>query len=217
MLLKVVYFRQSGISMSFTRVNLQSTRERDREIYKSAEQFRPMGRVRVFFSALVLLFGAFMYYIAMHYIPVLAKPHGTVRIATESQILPSGTSEFEIGEASTLEKLMGPYYKLFSLDRSYMRAGESIKIKYEIPETATVNLDIVQCRRLWVIEIFHCGVVSQFNTQKDSPRGMATYALGQPGFYHFRHEVLGLSDGETYRLVWERVKDNPRKTQAMVK
>jgi hypothetical protein len=86
-----------------------------------------------------------------------------------------------------------------------MKAGESIQIKYEIPKGATVQLDIVQCNRIWVVEIFNCDIVNQFSSTKTNHRGIATYALGDSGFYHFRHRVDGLGETGKYRLIWERL------------
>ena len=192
--------------MSFSRINLHSSREHDRMIYSAALERKPMGLLRVFFTALVILFSALMYYVTMHYVPALANPRKVLRLATETATLPPGVNDFELDDPSAFENLMGPYYGLFAMDRSYMRAGESIKIKYEIPEGATVQLDIVQCRRIWVIEIFNCDVVSQFSATKTTRRGIATYALGDSGFYHFRHRVDGLEDKDSYRLFWERLK-----------
>jgi len=191
--------------MSFSRVQLQSNRDQFRLDYAVADSRKPMGFLRIISSAVVILFSVFMYYIAMHYIPALANPRKILRLATESSTLPPASNAGDFKEASTLEKLMGPYFKPFVMDRAYMRAGESIKIRYQIPEGTTVRLDIVQCRRIWAIEIFHCDIVSQFTVEKQNPRGISTYALGSPGFYHFRHRIEGLEETETYRLVWERI------------
>lgn len=145
-----------------------------------------------------------MYYVAMHYVPALANPRQILKLATESQTLPPSEVDFKFEDQSALEKIMGPYYNLFALDRAYMRAGESIAIKYDLPQNATAHLDIVQCRRFWVIEIFNCKVVSQFGTSKTAGQGIATFALKDPGFYHFRHRVDGLDETQSYRLIWER-------------
>jgi hypothetical protein len=191
--------------MSFSRVQIQSSRANDRATYNAAIERRPMGLPRVFFTALVLLFGMLMYYVAMHYVPALSNPRKVLRLATETATIPTGPNTFEFKEPSALETLMGPYYNLFILDRAYMKAGESIQIKYEIPKGATVQLDIVQCNRIWVVEIFNCDIVNQFSSTKTNHRGIATYALGDSGFYHFRHRVDGLGETGKYRLIWERL------------
>lgn len=192
--------------MSFTRVKLQSRREHDRLIYNQQAPGKTIGLPRVFLTAATLLFAAFMYYVAMHYVPALASPRQIFRLATETETIPKGESEFDIAPASTFEKLMGPYYKLFALDRTYMRRGETIKIKFDIPRTSTVDLHILQCKRFWVVEIFKCTPINQFSSQKGPGRGIATFKLGDEGFYHFRHQVNGLNETDKYRLVWERVK-----------
>ncbi len=201
--------------MSFSRVQLKSSREHDRQAYHPQPQRERLGLPRVVFSAISLLFAASMYYVAMHYIPALASPSKTIRFATETETIPKGITEFDIKPPSAFEKLLGPYFKLFALDRAYMRSGETIQIKFDIPQTTTVDLDIVQCRRIWVIEIFNCKVISQFTSQKGPGRGIATFTLGDDGFYHFRHRVNGLAPTDTYRLVWERVRSKTA-DQAMV-
>lgn len=196
--------------MSFSRVQIQSCRSRDRAIYSAAAERKPMGLTRVFFTALVILFGALMYYVAMHYLPALSNPRKVLRLATETATLPTGSDEFTFKEPSAFETLMGPYYSLFAMDRSYMRAGESVQIKYEIPEGSTVQLDIVQCARVWVVEIFDCDIVNQFSVTKTARRGISTYALGDSGFYHFRHRIDGLKEADNYRLTWKRVDRGPQ-------
>jgi len=203
--------------MSFSRVQLQSRLAHDRVIYDAAAERKPMGLTRGIFTSIVILFGAFMYYIAMHYVPALANPGKVVRFANQGGTLPPGVNEFEFEDPSALEQLLRPYFKLFVLDRSYMRAGEAIEIRYEIPEGTTVDLDIVQCRRIWVVEIFKCDIVNQFTVTKKTRRGIATYALGNHGFYHFRHRVNGLKAEDHYRLVWERVATKPQSGTEMAK
>jgi len=102
--------------------------------------------------------------------------------------------------------LLGPYYNsLFARDRSYMRSGEEIQIKYDVPLTATLQLDIVQCERFLVVEIFNCTVLTDLKIEKKPGRGIATFKLGSEGFYHFRHKVVGLTETDTYRIIWERI------------
>ena len=94
--------------MSFSRVQIQSSRNRDRAIYSDAIERKPMGLTRVFFTAIVILFGTLMYYVAMHYVPALSNPRKVLRLATETATLPTGANEFEFGEPSKFETLMGP-------------------------------------------------------------------------------------------------------------
>lgn len=193
--------------MSFSRLKLQSHRDVDQQTFNPDKP--PMSLPRVFFTALSLLFAVFMYYIAMHYVPALAGPSKTIRFADDFITAPSNLDEFEFEELSSFKKSLGSYSGLFGIDRNYMRSGESIKIKYEIPEGTTVHLDIIQCRRVLVIEVFKCDPVNKFSTQKNISRGITVYDLSGRGFYHFRHRVEGLEETDSYRLVWERVIKKP--------
>ena len=194
--------------MSLARVSLRSNREHDQKTYGTDIKGRPMGVTRVLSTILIILLLAFLYYIATHYIPALANPRKAVRLATETSTAPFDPNEFDFEDPSFFEKLLGSHYSHFALTRSYMGDNETIRVKYELPEGATVKLEIVQCSRFWAVEIFNCNAINQFTTKNKSGRGIANYALGDSGFYHFRHTVYGLNEADGYRLIWDRVAPN---------
>ncbi len=163
-----------------------------------------IGYARAVFTACSILIGAVMYYIALHYVPALSNPRDVLKFATESKSLPPKQAEFDFEESRPMGNRLNVFYKLFTLDRAYMRAGETIEIRYDLPEQTTVNLDILQCRRVWAIEIFKCTPLNQFGTKKGPGRGMAEFKLDTGGFYHFRHEVSNLKAGDSYHLLWQR-------------
>lgn len=190
--------------VALTRLQLKSNRSSSGHFHNAQTSRSKMGYRRAIFSALSILFGTFMYYIMLHYVPALANPRKILKFKTETQSFPPQSATFDIPEASIFEKVLGPYYGLFTLDRAYMRSGETIRIKYDLPQTATAQLDIVQCQRIWAVEIFNCKVISQFGTQKGPGKGIATFKLDYDGFYHFRHKIDGVNEGDVYRLLWER-------------
>jgi len=90
------------------------------------------------------------------------------------------------------------------MDRAYMKAGQQVYIKYDLPDGAHVDLEIVQCSQAWVIEIFNCKIVGKFNSQTKRRNGIESYTLDQTGFYHFRATSSNIPKGEAYRIVWKR-------------
>jgi len=167
----------------------------------SLRQRKQMGLLRTIFSGLSLLFGAGMIYVAMHYIPAFVQPKQVLKFASGDSV---AMKTYDFDRKSKIHELFGPYVKLFHMDRAYMKPGQSIDIKYDLPKGAYAKLDIVQCRRAWVKEVFSCDVVSQYSTKTKRQSGVESFALKQGGFYHFRQQAIGVPEGEPYRIVWER-------------
>lgn len=167
----------------------------------SIRQRKKMGLTRTIFSSMSLLLGGGMIYVSMHYIPAFVQPKQILKFATGDS---AALQTYDFDRKSKLHSAFGPYIKLFHLDRAYMKPGQSIDIKYDLPKGAYANLDIVQCRRAWVLEIFKCDVVGRFNTKTKRKSGIESFALKQGGFYYFKHEAINIPGGEPYRIVWER-------------
>lgn len=165
------------------------------------ENRRKLGLTRTIFSGVSLLMGASMFYVAMHYIPAFVNPKKVLQIASGDST-PTQTFDFE--EQSKMRKVFGSYADLFHLNRAYMKPGQSISFKYDLPEGAHARLDIVQCSRAWVLEIFKCNVVGQYNSQTKRQRGIESFELKQGGFYHFNQKLVGIPVGENYSIAWER-------------
>ena len=164
-------------------------------------QRQQMGMLRSIFSAMSLLFGGFMVYIALHYIPAFVRPAKVLKIATGDH---PATSTYDYDRNSKFHDIVGPYVKMFHLDRTYMQAGQSINIKYDLPTGAHADLEIIQCKRAWVVEIFNCRVIGKFATRTRNQSGIESFALEQAGFYHLRQNVVGVRDSEPYRITWQR-------------
>jgi len=164
-------------------------------------QRKQMGYLRSIFTALSLLFGGFMVYVALHYIPAFVQPKAVLKFATGDSAA-SKTYDFE--RHSTFHKIFGPYVKIFQIDRAYMQSGQAIQIKYDLPKGASAKLDIIQCQRAWIVEIFNCKIINTHTTRTNLRSGIESFSLKQGGFYHFRQDVINVPEGEEYRIVWER-------------
>lgn len=164
-------------------------------------QRKQMGFIRAILSSASLLFGATMIFVGLHYIPAFVQPKQVLKFATGDS---AAMKTYDFDRKSTVHKIFGPYIKLFHLDRAYMKPGQTIMIKYDLPTGAYANLDIVQCQRAWVVEVFDCKVVSTFSTRTKRRSGVESFALNHGGFYLFKQNVVGVPEGEPYRIVWER-------------
>ena len=167
----------------------------------SLRQRKKMGLLRTIFSGISLLFGGSMIYVAMHYIPAFVQPKEILKFASGDS---AAMKTYDFDRKSKIHELFGPYIKLFHMDRAYMKPGQSIDIIYDLPKGAYAKLDIVQCRRAWVIEVFKCDVVSRFNSKTKRQSGVESFALKQGGFYYFKHEAVGIPADEPYRIIWQR-------------
>jgi len=152
-------------------------------------QRKQLGLLRSLFSGLALLFGGGMIYVAMHYIPAFVQPKQILKFASGDS---AAHKTYDFDRKSKAHDIFGPYIKLFPLDRAYMKPGQTIMIKYDLPEGAYANLEITQCRRAWVVEVFDCEVVSSFKARTKRRSGVESYALKQGGFYHFKQAVVGV-------------------------
>ena len=162
---------------------------------------KKIGLSRSIFSGLSLLFGGFMVYVSLHYIPAFIQPKQVLQFASGDS---AALNTYDFDRNSKFHNLFGPYLKLFHLDRAYMKAGQQIDVKYDLPEGAYAKLEIFQCRQAWVVEIFKCDVIGQFQSTTKRRSGVQSFALSQNGFYHFKQEVMDVLEGEPYRILWER-------------
>ena len=166
---------------------------------KTKSKKNPLGFLRTLFSGVSLAIGGMMCYVALHYIPAYMQPQKVLSMSH------ADTAASRLKDRNPLEKLVAPYWDAFKSKRTYLRGGQIIQAQYVLPEGASLDLHIRQCRRLWVIEVFHCQVLSVETLQiTDDTLGTQAFRFKDTGFYHFQ-EVVTLPAGETdYRVVWSR-------------
>lgn len=191
--------------MSFTRASysqelLLAERQAATERLRALEAEKPkMSLLRLLGTAASISLGLAVCFSGLHYIPTLLKP---------TQIVDTVSSP---GERSLLDidrnriKDVGIYAQSFLLRRTYLRAGQGLSVHYNLPENTTLDLTIKQCRRMFVIEVFRCDIVTEKTVRVEGrTNGSRTLRFSQPGFYHF-DETLTLADpDDKYRLVWVR-------------
>lgn len=190
--------------MSFTRASY-SRQSSNHERFTASESAHGthnperMGAGRTLGSALSIILGMTLCYAGLHYIPTLLRPSQVV----DSLISPSEKSALEM-DRNRVQRF-GIYAQSFLLRRTYLRAGQGLTVHYTLPEGATLDLHIQQCRRMYIAEVFHCTPVSQQSVRiENKTEGRRTLKFSEPGFYHFDETVsLKEPDGK-FRLIWVR-------------
>jgi hypothetical protein len=159
----------------------------------------PMGPKRTFGSALSIILGLTLCYAGLHYIPTLLRPSQVI----DTIVSPSKRSVLDI-DRNRFQRF-GIYAQSFLLRRTYLRAGQGITVHYSIPEGASLDLHIKQCRRMFIGEVFHCTPVSQQTVRIENKlEGKRTLQFAEPGFYHFKETVNLNTPDEPFKLIWVR-------------
>ncbi|MGJ8561155.1 MAG: hypothetical protein ACSHX3_13045 [Litorimonas sp.] len=159
----------------------------------------PLGPWRTLGSAVSIILGITLCYAGLHYIPTLLRPSQVI----DSFVSPSQKSILDI-DRNRFQRF-GVYAQSFLLRRTYLRAGQGIEVHYSIPEGASLDLHIKQCRRMFIGEVFHCIPVSQQTVRiENKTHGTRALKFAEPGFYHFDETVNLKSPDQPFKLVWVR-------------
>ncbi len=161
---------------------------------------KSMGPARTVFTAISLIMGGAMFYVSLHYLPALVQPQKILGLSG----ITLDESAVRLHNRNALQRLFAPYLDAFDMQRTYLRSGQTIQAQYVLPEGSQLDLHIQQCRRFWLVEIFHCQTISQDYTQVTDRIGTQAFTFQDSGFYHFQDKVT-LPEGEThYRVIWSR-------------
>ena len=160
-----------------------------------------LGLARTVSSGLSISLGGMMCYIALHYIPAFVQPQKILSATTID------TSVKRLENKGPIRKIFGPYIDAFSMQRTYLRPNQKIEAQFILPEGAKLNLNIQQCQRILVLEIFNCRVISQKNlTVTKETLGYRAFQFENDGFYHFSHKVTLPKDSpKDYTVLWSRL------------
>lgn len=167
----------------------------------AVRQRKQMGYLRSIFSGLSLLFGGLMIYVGFHYIPAFVNPSDVIKLADSKTI---NSAKPALKRESIFGNIIGPYVDMFTLDRAYIQGGQSVEVRYNLPQGANMDVTIRQCRRLWIVEIFQCQIISEKVIKIDGTRGSHAFTLPSAGFYHFNERVMLPHANDPYRVIWSR-------------
>jgi len=160
-----------------------------------------MGIGRAILSGLSLSFGGMMCYVSLHYFPAYVQTH---KILSSPSI---DTSAARLKNKGPIRKVIGPYIDMFSMQRTYLRSGQEIQAQFVLPEGAKLELEIQQCRRKVIFEIFQCDVISRKDSiVTNETNGAASFQFRDNGFYHFNHKVTFAKETPAnHQVVWVRL------------
>jgi len=194
-----------GIKMKKRRATSQGSYhnvvEQSHSFHRRSTKKESIGIGRAIFSGLSLSLGGLMCYVSLHYLPAFVQ---TQKILGSNAI---DTSTARLQNKGPIRKVLGPYIDAFSMQRTYLRPGQEIEAQFILPEGATLDLEIEQCRRVIAIEIFKCDVISRKNVSvTKATLGDKSFQFANGGFYHFSHKVtLANGSSNDYTVVWTRL------------
>ena len=153
-------------------------------------------------SAISIVVGLFTMYTSMHYLTAFFSPQ-QVLWSSDSN---SAANQMENGSIGFIDKIVDS----FTRDQAYFRNGKRLAAHYVIPEGKSVELTIVRCQPVLIVEVFKCtpGDV-QTITLNTNRTGVETYRLNHGGFYVYQSRLLDkngatATDKSGYRVVWRR-------------
>lgn len=184
---------------SFSEQSVQTDLKNSAHAAYSRKAGEPMGSPRTLGTVISILLGLTLCYAGLHYVPTLLKPAAVV----DSVVSPAQGSQLDMDRDRV--KRVGAYAQNFFLRRTYLRAGQGLQVNYDLPVGTELELQIRQCRRLFIIEVFHCHLVSEETiTISNRTEGRRGLRFPEAGFYHFSETVRTPIPGEPYQVIWSR-------------
>jgi len=167
---------------------------------RTSSKKKKMGFFRTIGTATSLLLGGSMFYVALHYIPAYL---GLQKVVTLSELDNSATRLTKDNQVSLLSAYIDP----FRLNRTYVRAGQSLQVQYALPTDAELEIYINRCRPAFIVEIFNCDVINRETAiVKNDKVGTQRFKFKDSGFYSFNETVIQKNNmREKYRVVWSRI------------
>lgn len=190
--------------MSFTRASYSRQSSHYERLTALETRHGAVNRQRLGFrrtlgSAVSIIIGLTLCYAGLHYVPTLLRPSQVI----DTVASPSKKSMLDI-DRNRMQQF-GVYAESFLLRRTYLRAEQGITVHYSLPEGATLDLRVKQCRRMFIGEVFHCTPVSQQTVRiENNTKGKRTLKFVEPGFYHFDETVNLLGPDQPFELIWVR-------------
>lgn len=171
---------------------------------KRERTFRRMYlTVFVFFPALLLV------YTSLFYAGAFVDPGKVIGISHAQR---AATAKSNVGKLR-IEKqypVISPLFNAFSVNKVYLRQGQSIQLSYALPNGTELRAKIKQCKSFPILEVFKCQFVSEQEKRiRNGSQGVLEFTAASAGFYYFDDEVIKrpsitLKPNHDYTIVWQR-------------
>lgn len=137
-------------------------------------------------------------YMAINYVPAFFDT------AQFSNIVNHDRSASRLKSQQSADRVSKTFFKVTTLRQAYLRAGQTVQAQYYLPQGAQLDLEITQCKRTPVIEVFSCTPIKRETVRvAGNQNGTRQFMMDTPGFYKFSHVVTG-ADGEYQNVFWKR-------------
>lgn len=189
--------------MAFKRVSLNDdtvSKSFRNQIVAAAtyEPARSVSNSRLLGSGLSILFGLFILYTSVFYVPAFVNM-GALGLATPATEQP---------QADTKKHLLSGYTDMFKIRRGYIRAGQSLHVDYALSPGQNLMLNIQKCSAPVILEVFYCSnIQGQEIKVTGDARGSRSFVMREPGFYYFDEVVTngnGSISEDPFFIMWSR-------------
>ncbi|MGB3455108.1 MAG: hypothetical protein WBG08_06475 [Litorimonas sp.] len=128
----------------------------------------------------------------LHYVPAAFHPD---RLLARIDPIILGSS------GSGPDAILPDIWSRIQLRGGYVRKGETLLVRHELPAGSDLDLIVMRCRTVRV-PLTPCDAVAQESLNIRSRRGLTRVVIGTPGFYSFRSRTRA---EESY-VIWRRAK-----------
>lgn len=97
-----------------------------------------------------------------------------------------------------------PLREYTKMNKAYMRAGQSLQVKYMLPKDAKAVLTVQECKSVPFIEVFRCDVVAENKIDLSNDTiGTRRIAFQNAAMYRLKSDVeIGVDD--QFDIKWQR-------------
>jgi hypothetical protein len=160
---------------------------------------RSMTNKRLTFTILTFLLTIFLAYSSLFYFPAYTFKPAVVRIATQDAVIP---------DASETKSSVGlnNYLNLLIKQRGYLRAGQSVRVDYNVALGSEIDVVIFKCNQVVIVEIYSCNKAEYQRTEiGKASQGYVQFTVDAGGFYYFEEDVKTLDPmAAEYFIKWSR-------------
>ncbi len=165
---------------------------------------------RLYMSVFTLFLASGLLYCSMFYLSSFVDVGKTIGLSSYSERAQLARRNVAQLQPQSKRTLLSPFVDMFSMNRVYLRPGQSILATYSLPPDTVSQLYIRQCKRAPVLEVFSCEFSNiQTTTIADKTNGYVKFTITEAGFYYFDAKVIKrpkteLKKHHDYKIVWRR-------------
>jgi len=164
---------------------------------------------RMYLSVFTLVSAGFVLYCSLFYVGAFIDMGKIVGFSQSARVQKTQQNITSMTDVKP-RTIFSPIIESFSINRIYMRKGQTILATYSLPSNVRLSLSVKQCDSKPILEVFSCNLLGEQNTEiTNRSNGSVEFVVSEPGFYYFEADVVRLPDTSLkayhdYRIVWQR-------------